>query len=323
MLNSSSRKQGSRRKPASVFTGQADDPETLETLRKLGFQRPETVSAMIRTWHYGRYRATQSVEARERLTALMPDLLRTFGETTHADEAFLRFDQFISGLPAGIQLFSLLSSNPSLLSLIATVMSAAPKLAGIIAAKPHVFDGMLDPALMTELPTRFYLQSRLAAFLSGSTHFEEVLDRLRIFTIEHKFLIGIRLLTGVIDGATAAAAFTHLADLVIGEALAAVVRELEAVHGRYPGGRVAVMGLGKLGSAELTAGSDIDLILLYDHDDAGNESDGPKPIDATRYFTRLTQRLIACFWRRRPRACSTKSTCGSGLPATRGRWRRG
>ena len=276
-----------------VFTGRGDDPETLETLRKLGFQRPEAVSSTIRTWHYGRYRATQSVEARERLTELMPDLLRVFGETTHADEAFLRFDQSISGLPAGIQLFSLLSSNPSLLSLIATIMSAAPKLAGIIAAKPHVFDGMLDPALISELPTRDYLQSRLAQFLSGATHFEEVLDRLRIFTFEHKFLIGIRLLTGVIGGPVAAAAFTHLADLAIAETLLAVVKELEAVHGRFPGGRVAVMGLGKLGSAELTAGSDIDLILLYDHDDEAMESDGAKPIDASRYFTRLTQRLIA------------------------------
>ena len=276
-----------------VFTGQADDPDTLETLRKLGFQRPDAVSSTIRAWHYGRYRATQSVEARERLTELMPDLLRIFGEMSEADEAFLRFDQFISGLPAGIQLFSLLSSNPSLLSLIATIMSAAPKLAGIIAAKPHVFDGMLDPALISELPTRDYLRTRLLQFLSGSTHFEETLDRLRIFTFEHKFLIGIRLLTGGIPGPVASAAFTHLADLVIGEALTAVMRELEAAHGVFPGGRVAVMGLGKLGSAELTAGSDIDLILLYDHDDAATESVGPKPVDANRYFARLTQRLIA------------------------------
>ncbi|WP_258161257.1 bifunctional [glutamine synthetase] adenylyltransferase/[glutamine synthetase]-adenylyl-L-tyrosine phosphorylase [Rhizobium sp. TH2] len=276
-----------------VFTGRVDDPDTLETLRGLGFKRPEGVSATIRAWHYGRYRATQSVEARERLTELMPELLRTFGQAAEADEALLRFDQFISGLPAGIQLFSLLSSNPSLLSLIATIMSAAPKLASIIASKPHVFDGMLDPALMSELPTRDYLQRRLRSFLSGSSHFEETLDRLRIFAFEHRFLIGIRLLTGVIGGASAASAFTHLADLVISEALAAVTSELEAVHGKYPGGRVAIMGLGKLGSGELTAGSDVDLILLYDYDSEAAESDGPKPIDSNRYFARLTQRMIA------------------------------
>jgi glutamate-ammonia-ligase adenylyltransferase len=70
---------------------------------------------------------------------------------------------------------------------------------------------------------------------------------------------------------------------------------MHAAHGRFPGGQVAVAGMGKLGSFELTAGSDIDLILLYDYDDTAAESDGEKPLDAVRYFTRITQRLIAAF----------------------------
>lgn len=278
-----------------VFTGQGDDPDTLETLRKLGFERPSDISRIIRTWHYGRYRATQSVEARERLTELTPELLRVFGESKRADEALLRFDSFISGLPSGIQLFSLLGSNPALLSLVVNIMSSAPKLAEVIAARPHVFDGMLDPALMAELPTRDYLGERLEASLVQARHYEEVLDRLRIFASEQRFLIGIRLLTGAINGDMAARAFTHLADLIIKAALDAVMNEIRAAHGDYPGGRIAIAGMGKLGSFELTAGSDIDLILLYDYDDSATDSDGAKPLDATRYFTRITQRLIAAF----------------------------
>ncbi len=276
-----------------VFTGQNDDPDTLVTLRKLGFERPSDISRVIRTWHYGRYRATQSVEARERLTELTPELLRVFGESKRADEAILRFDSFISGLPAGIQLFALLGSNPALLSLIVYIMSAAPKLAEVIAARPHVFDGMLDPGLMAELPTRDYLAGRLRGSLQQARYYEEVLDRLRIFAAEQRFLIGIRLLTGAINGAMAGRAFTHLADLIVEAALNAVLLEIEATHGKFPGGRVAVAGMGKLGSFELTAGSDIDLILFYDYDDAADESDGDKPLDAVRYFTRVTQRLIA------------------------------
>ncbi len=276
-----------------VFTGQNDDPDTLSTLRKLGFERPEDISRTVRTWHYGRYRATQSVEARERLTELMPELLSAFGQSRKADEALLRFDQFISGLPAGIQLFSLLSTNSGLLSLIVTIMSAAPRLADIIASKPHVFDGMLDPSLLSELPTRNYLAERLLTFLSGARHYEEFLDRLRIFASEQRFLIGIRLLTGAIAGGQAGQAFSDLADLTIDAALNAVLKEIEAIHGIFTGGRVAVIGMGKLGSREMTASSDIDLILLYDYDDGKTESSGPKPIDASRYFTRITQRLIA------------------------------
>ncbi|WP_160005508.1 bifunctional [glutamine synthetase] adenylyltransferase/[glutamine synthetase]-adenylyl-L-tyrosine phosphorylase [Rhizobium sp. 18055] len=276
-----------------VFTGQNDDPDTLVTLKKLGFERPSDISRVIRTWHYGRYRATQSVEARERLTELTPELLRVFGESKRADEAILRFDSFISGLPAGIQLFSLLGSNPALLSLIVYIMSAAPKLAEVIAAKPHVFDGMLDPGLMAELPTRDYLAGRLKGSLQQARYYEEILDRLRIFAAEQRFLIGIRLLTGTINGQMAGRAFTHLADLIVEAALNAVLAEIETAHGRFPGGRVAVAGMGKLGSFELTAGSDIDLILLYDYDDTAEQSDGDKPLDAVRYFTRVTQRLIA------------------------------
>ncbi|QCI99142.1 bifunctional [glutamine synthetase] adenylyltransferase/[glutamine synthetase]-adenylyl-L-tyrosine phosphorylase [Agrobacterium larrymoorei] len=276
-----------------VFTGQKDDPDTLKTLARLGFERPEDMSRVIRTWHNGRYRATQSVEARERLTELTPDLLKAFGASKRADEALLRFDNFLSGLPAGIQLFSLLGNNPALLSLLVTIMSSAPRLAEIIAARPHVFDGMLDPALMTEIPTRDYLSLRMKSFLSAARHYEDILDRLRIFAAEQRFLIGVRLLTGAITGDVAGRAFTHLSDLVIEASLNAVLVEMEAAHGRYPSGRVAVMGMGKLGSFELTAGSDVDLILLYDYDDAAAESDGAKPLDAVRYFTRVTQRLIS------------------------------
>src|SRR5690606_18526485 len=84
-----------------VFTGDVDDPDTLETLSGLGFQRVSDICRVIRGWHFGRYKATQSAEARERLTELTPALLEAFGQTKRADEAMLRFDEFLSGLPAG------------------------------------------------------------------------------------------------------------------------------------------------------------------------------------------------------------------------------
>jgi glutamate-ammonia-ligase adenylyltransferase len=276
-----------------VFTGDVDDPDTLQTLHRLGFERPSDICRVIRTWHFGRYRATQSAEARERLTELTPALLEAFGKTRRADEALLRFNDFLVGLPAGIQLFSLLQSNPALLKLLATIMGAAPRLAGIITRRPHVFDGLLDPALLSELPDRAYLAGRLAAFLEAAKTYEETLDRLRIFAAEQKFLIGVRLLAGSIDAGRAGRAFSDLADLTIGAALDAVIEEFSSRHGKVKGGKTAILGMGKLGSRELTAGSDVDLILLYDHDADAEESDGEKPLAPSHYYTRLTQRLIA------------------------------
>jgi glutamate-ammonia-ligase adenylyltransferase len=276
-----------------VFTGDVDDPDTLRTLANLGFKRSSDICRVIRGWHFGRYRATQSAEARERLTELTPALLGAFGQTKRADEALIRFDEFLAGLPAGIQLFSLLQSNPALLKLLATIMGAAPRLAGIITRRPHVFDGLLDPLLLSELPDRAYLSERLSAFLEGTVVYEEVLDRLRIFAAEQKFLIGVRLLTGSIDAARAGKAFSDLADLTIGAALDAVSAEFAVRHGKVAGGRVVILGMGKLGSRELTAGSDVDLILLYDHVENAEDSDGEKPMAPSHYYARLTQRLIA------------------------------
>ncbi|PJR90161.1 bifunctional [glutamate--ammonia ligase]-adenylyl-L-tyrosine phosphorylase/[glutamate--ammonia-ligase] adenylyltransferase [Ochrobactrum sp. 695/2009] len=276
-----------------VFTGDVDDPGTLETLAAMGYERPSDICRVIRTWHFGRYRATQSAEARERLTELTPALLKAFAETKRADEALLRFDGFLKGLPAGIQLFSLLQSNPRLLNLLVMIMSAAPRLAEIITRNPHVFDGLLDPAIFSEMPTRAYLEERLRVFLGPATDYEEVLDRLRIFAAEHRFLIGIRLLTSAIDGVRAGRAFSDLAELMIGKAFEVVEAELERRHGRVTGAKVALLAMGKLGSRELTAGSDVDLILLYDHDKDTDESDGEKPLAPSQYYIRLTQRLIA------------------------------
>ena len=276
-----------------VFTGDNDDPDTLETLRSLGFERPSDISRVIRTWHFGRYRATRSAEARERLTELTPALLQALGGTRRADEALLRFDEFLAGLPAGIQLFSLLQSNPALLRLLATIMGAAPRLSAVITRHPHVFDGLLDPSLLTELPTRDYLSERLSTFLEGVAIYEEQLDRLRIFAAEQKFLIGVRLLAGSIDADRAGKAFSDLADLTLGLALNKVTEAFAERHGEVAGGAVVLLGLGKLGSRELTASSDVDLILLYDHDPNVEASDGEKPLAPSLYFARLTQRLIA------------------------------
>jgi [glutamine synthetase] adenylyltransferase / [glutamine synthetase]-adenylyl-L-tyrosine phosphorylase len=64
-------------------------------------------------------------------------------------------------------------------------------------------------------------------------------------------------------------------------------------HGRVPGGAMAVVALGKLGGREMTAASDLDLIVVYDFDDRAAMSDGLKPLAPTHYYTRLTQRLIS------------------------------
>ena len=53
------------------------------------------------------------------------------------------------------------------------------------------------------------------------------------------------------------------------------------------------MALGRLGAVEMTANSDLDLIVIYDFDQKHPNSDGKRPLYGAQYFARFTQRLIS------------------------------
>ena len=130
-----------------VFTGGEDDPETLETLQAARLRRAASiVTETVRGWHFGRFAAMRSTAARESLTEITPALLEAFSRAGNPDAAVRAFDSLLKALPAGAQLFALLRNNPDLLDLLATILSAAPRLAEIFARRPHVVDALLDPA---------------------------------------------------------------------------------------------------------------------------------------------------------------------------------
>ena len=275
-----------------VFTGGEDDPETLETLIRMGFERPSDVSAAIRGWHFGRFAATRSAKARERLTEIMPVLLDALARTGQPDQAFIAFDRFLAGLPAGVQLFSLLKANPKLLSLVADILGTAPRLAGILSRQPKVLDAVLDPGFFGPLPRRADLDAVIDMAIPAGGALEEALDRARVIGHEQHFRIGVRLLSASVGVTEAGRAYSGLAASLIGRLFAVVAREFEAVHGRLSGGAVSVVAMGKLGGREMTASSDLDLMLIYDHDADAKGSDGAKPLTPGQYYIRLTQRLI-------------------------------
>ncbi len=275
-----------------VFTGDEDDPGTIETISNMGYANPKMVTATIRGWHFGRYAATRSQVARERLTELTPALLESLAATENADAAFLAFDKLIQKLPAGVQLFSLLAAQPRLLTLLAAIMGAAPKLSQTVARRPRVLDALLEPAFFETVPTQEELAQRLARQFTESRSYEDALDRARIFGQEQKFLIGVRVLTGSVSVAEAGLAYTRLAETLITGLFVRVRQEFERAHGQIEGGAAAVVAMGKLGGREMTASSDLDLMLLYEADPLAESVGGERSISTPQYYARLAQRLI-------------------------------
>ena len=275
-----------------VFTGGENDPETVATIAAMGFAGADTVCATIRGWHHGRIRATRSTRARELLTELTPSLLQALAATSNPDDAFLRLDEFLSRLPAGVPVFSLFYSNPSLLELVAELMGNAPKLAEHLARHTTQLDAVVAPSFFEPPLPADKLVEDLDKALNEAGDIQEVLDVSRRWAADHKFQVGVQTLRNMLEADRAARAFSDIADAVLTSLCPKVEDELARANGRVEGGQWVILAMGKMGGHEMTATSDMDLILIYDCPDPAPESVGGRPMAASAWFARLTQRIV-------------------------------
>ena len=276
-----------------VFTGVEEDPETIKTLQKLGFRDAAHVSAAIRGWHHGRIRATRSARARELLTKLVPALLPALAATADPDTAFAQFDRFLTNLPAGVQLFSQFLARPEFLRLVATIVGSAPRLAEHLSRAPATLDALIDADFLHTLPSCAALDSALSDQLARASDYEGALDTARRFAKEQIFRVGVQVIESTAKPDQAGPALANIAEAVIAGLLPVVEDELAETAGRMPGGRFAAVAMGKLGGREMTAGSDLDLIFVYDVPPDIEASDGARPLPVIVYYARLAQRFIS------------------------------
>ncbi|MGF3027876.1 bifunctional [glutamine synthetase] adenylyltransferase/[glutamine synthetase]-adenylyl-L-tyrosine phosphorylase [Methylobacterium aquaticum] len=275
-----------------VFTGAEDDPATLATLRRLGFRAPERATETVRGWHFGRRPAVTSPRAREVLTELVPALIQALSGTADPDGALAALDRAFGRMPAAVELLTILRSHERLRLLFADLLGTVPRLADTVAFSPHVLDAVIDPAFVAPVTEADALAEQFRLGLGQPRDLEDVLDRSRDAARQLRFVTGARLLSGILPPAGAGRAYAGIAEAAIAVSLRAVEAAFAEDHGRVPGGRIAVLGLGRLGSRQLTADSDLDLVVLYDFDPERRESDGRRRLDAAVYYNRLTQRLV-------------------------------
>ena len=270
-----------------------DEGETLDRLVEIGFRHPREATAAVRRWHAAAYRALRGEQARKNLAELVPVIIDQFARAENPDAALATFDHFLAGLRGGGRFLSLLRQNPDLVRFIALLLGTAPRLADILAQHPHVIDPLIEPNSFAALPETKHLELGIMRALGETRSYEDMLDAIRLFGQEQMFLIGARILSGSVAAEQAGEVFADLADVLIRALHARVELDFVAAHGRIRGQETAIVALGRLGAREMTASSDLDLIVIYDFDAEHPTSDGKRPLYGAQYFARLTQRLIS------------------------------
>jgi glutamate-ammonia-ligase adenylyltransferase len=286
---------GTVKLPPVDFGAGAEDQRLINHLATMGFKEPGKVAECAREWMRGEYRVFRTESTRAAFAEFLPALMDGLAHADEPDRAVAAFDRFLQALQRGGRLITLLSQNRDLVALVALVLGAAPRLGDMLARQPQLADGLIDPRFFGAMPDRRELSARLAATLKDAAAYEEFLDRLRLFGQESLFLIGTRILSGTVSAQQASTAFADVAEGIVHTVHGLVTERFAAQHGRIKGQETAIIAMGRLGSREMTASSDLDLILLYDFDADQPDSDGAKSLQGAHYFARFTQRLISAF----------------------------
>lgn len=285
---------------ALVFTGPDDHPDTLQTLKNMGFDDPSQIASRIRAWHYGRYRSTRSERARQILTELTPPLLNRLSDAQNPSQAFAKFDAFLSALPSGVQIFSLFHSKPEIADLVCDIMGKAPRLADWLSRTPALLDSVLGAAHRSKTQEEYSLYEALAAALVEARDLQDALDVVRRWANDRRFLIGVDLLEGRATGVSAGPKLSGVAEASIKNLQPWVYEDFTAAHGLFSDSDpaeadqehgLALVAFGKLGGADLAPMSDLDLVFIYRTPEGADLSSGQKPLAPMTYYTRFCQRL--------------------------------
>ena len=278
---------------ALVFGETEPDPATLARLAAFGFRDPALAWETVQGWRLGRRPALRAGRAREILAEMLPGLLRALGGTADPDGALLALDRAFARMPAVAELLAILRSHERLRLLFADILGTAPRLADTVGLSPHVLDTVLDADFVTPTPDPDAVRAQYRALVGEPGSHEEFLDRCRDATRQMTFVTGARLLSGILTPRQAGEAYTAIAEATVALSLEAEERRFAQDHGTVPEGRCCVLALGRMGSRQLSAESDLDLVFLYDFDPENRTSDGRRPLDAVVAYNRLAQRLFA------------------------------
>lgn len=261
-----------------------------------GFFAPSTPKAAITTTltipeGWANYPALRSPRAVEIFDRVRPELVARLTEASEPEKALAHFDKFLSGLPAGVQLFSLFEANPQLIDLIVDICDTAPDLADYLGRNAGVFDAVIAGGFFADWPGTDALTDDLNEALVQVDDYEARLNTLRIRQKEWHFRVGVHHLRGLVTAEEAGQQYADVAEAVLRALWPVVVEDFVRRFGPPPGRGAALLAMGSLGARRLHSGSDIDLIVIYDAPlDA--ESEGPKPLAVPTYFARLTKALM-------------------------------
>ena len=261
-----------------------------EWIAQLGFDNEKTIQDTIQAWLSGSIAATSSERAKSYLARLLPKMLPEIAKSDYPNAAFAAFQDIISSLPAGVQIFALLENNPSLVGLLSNILVKAPRLTETLRYNSYLLDDLLESEFFSQLPDKITIAKILKDELAHIP-LEQALDTIRKRNKSWNFQADIHLLEAVTPSSQIMRFRSDVASACLCQITYLASRDFALRHGNIDAS-LEIIAVGRLATKSLTAQSDLDLIFVYDGQ-MDDVSDGAKPLGLSSYFIRLTQLITS------------------------------
>ncbi len=250
---------------------------------------------------------------RAAFAAVLPHVLETLRSVPDPEMALNNLERFTAASLSRPFLFSLFRESPKVLQLLLTILGSSQFLADLLIRHPQLLSWLLEPGLLRRPKGRRALEEELQAMLRPAATPARRWQALRVFKARETLRIGVQDLLGNLELAGVTEELAHLAEVVLDGALGLGWEELVRRHGppRHPVGpgpepetgdaplaptRFAIIGMGKLGGAELNFSSDIDLLFVYTAEGetagmAGTDGEGVGRLPNAEFFRKLGELL--------------------------------
>jgi [glutamine synthetase] adenylyltransferase / [glutamine synthetase]-adenylyl-L-tyrosine phosphorylase len=259
----------------------ATDPEPcIAQLAARGFRRAGDLQRRLASMRGGpRYRQMPAA-SQSRLDRLVPLAIETAAGCGNADATLERILGLLEAVSRRESYLALLEEYPQALTRLADLAGASQWVAEYLTQHPILLDELLDTRTLYAAPDWPALAATLRAHLddaAGDT--ERQMDTLRHFKHAQTMRLIAQDLGGTLPLETLSDHLSDLACVILEEVLRLAWDGLRSRHRAGP--RFAVVAYGKLGGKELGYASDLDIVFLYEDDEA----------EAPENYARLAQRI--------------------------------
>ena len=265
----------------------------VEELEQVGFRDPAKAYENLLAIRDGEVYAPPSPRRLKVMRTLGPALITEIARSSAPDQALLNLSKFSHVIGGRTGFLTLLAENPETMRLLVTLFAESQFLTDLFLNRRELIDTLIRVDLSRIEKSKDEMRSELQSALQSLNDLEAKLDALRRYKTEEFIRIGLHDLGEAIELETVLGQLSNLAEACLECAVQLTVDELQDKFGAIPGGRFAILGMGKLGGRELDYNSDLDLVFLYDApEDAKSRGGSQGSLGAHEFYVRVGQKLI-------------------------------